>query len=218
MSQTLIKQSAIAALFRSQGARIGEVSGWQVAEHFGNPENEKQHLQESSILVDWSHIDKISLRGHEAVKEIVKTYPSAGDMKPLQTCATGEQMILRLMDDEFLILDQPGKANADLFDGNRVSVINQSGSLACLVLAGPQRDEVVLRSSAMNTRRDVFAPGRVVQTTVHGIGCIYYRTETLDLFLPMRDFAQSLYEAFLDVGKGVGLIPAGITTLPVKLK
>ena len=218
MTPTLVKNSPLAALCRSSGAKMIDISGWQVVDHFGDPEEEKQHLSDASVLVDWSHIGKLTLRGNEAEKEIAKIYPIAAIITTLQTATNQDKAILRLTDDEFVILDPSGEVDDKKFDGSRVSVIDHSGTYACLVLAGPQRDEVILRSSAMNTRRDLFAPGAVIQTTVHGIGCIYYRTESLDLFLPVRDYAQSLYEAFLDVGRGVGLIPAGIATLPVNLK
>lgn len=218
MPPTLVKHSPLASLCRSSGAKMIDIFGWQVADHFGEPEKEKQHLNESSVLVDWSHIGKLTLRGSEAENEIAKKYRAASQLAPLQSYTTENGAILRLTDDEFVILDPSKEVDERKFDGSRVSVIDHSGTYACLVLAGPQRDDVILRSSAMNTRRDLFAPGAVIQTTVHGMGCIYYRTESLDLFLPVRDYAQSLYEAFLDVGRGVGLIPAGLATLPVNLK
>jgi heterotetrameric sarcosine oxidase gamma subunit len=218
MTPTLAKHSPLAALCRSSGGKMIDISGWQVADHFADPDKEKQHLSNASVLVDWSHIGKLTLRGSEAENEIAKKYPAAAELAPLQSYDSESGAVLRLTDDEFVILDPSGEVAEKKFDGSRVSVIDHSGTYACLVLAGPQRDEVILRSSAMNTRRDMFAPGTVIQTTVHGIGCIYYRTESLDMFLPVRDYGQSLYEAFLDVGRGVGLIPAGIATLPVNLK
>ncbi len=217
MTQTLVRQSPLAACHRAAGAQTIDCSGWQVTAHFGDPENEKQQLDATCVLVDWSHLGKLSLRGKAAEEVVLEALGGVGRLQPLESHVYDNQTLLKLADDEYFILHTPDTAVAERFDATRVSRVAQTGAYACLVLAGPRRDEVILRSCAANTRRDRFTPGSVMQTTVHGIGCIYYRSETLDLFLPVRDFAQSLYEAFLDVGRGVGLIRAGLSTLPVKL-
>ena len=41
------------------------------------------------------------------------------------------------------------------------------------------------------------------------------RTTNLEVLLHERDYSQSLFEALMDVGEGVGLIPTGIEVIPV---
>ena len=49
-------------MYAKSGAEIREQSGWRIAEHFGNPQTESAALNKGSLVVDWSHIGKISLR------------------------------------------------------------------------------------------------------------------------------------------------------------
>ena len=89
--------------------------------------------------------------------------------------------------------------------------------MGCLLLAGPRRDEVMERSSAMNLRKDLVGDYSVVETTVHVVPVILYRTPARDLLLATRDYVEFLYDALMDVGRAVGLRPGGLAALPVDL-
>ena len=39
----------------------------------------------------------------------------------------------------------------------------------------------------------------------------------MEVLLCFRDYAEFLFDALLDVGKGVGLIPVGLKTLTLKI-
>jgi hypothetical protein len=45
-----------------------------------------------------------------------------------------------------------------------------------------------------------------------------YRTNNLDIIVHPRNLTESLYDALMDVGIGVGLVPAGIETIPVSFE
>ena len=48
--------------------------------------------------------------------------------------------------------------------------------------------------------------------------CTIYRTEDLDILVHSRTFSESLFDALMDVGIGVGMIPTGLSALPVSFK
>jgi hypothetical protein len=48
------------------------------------------------------------------------------------------------------------------------------------------------------------------------VRCTLYRTAGLEILLHSRNLSESLFEALLDVGIGVGLLPAGIEAVPVR--
>ena len=95
------------------------------------------------------------------------------------------------------------------------ATIDLSGGLGALYLGGARLEEVIERSSAMNLQAAVLPPGAVVQTTVHVIPCTVFRLVDGYLFLQGRDYTQSLCDAFMDIGKGVGLVAAGLDCVPV---
>ncbi len=213
----LAKKSPLAPVFRAANARMHRVAGWEVALSLGEAEGERAALKEHSVLVDWSHIGKISVRGAGAVFQVSRIEGAASSVPPLASVVYDGGVILRLTADEYLVLSEPGRAPewiAKMGEQN-TATIDLSGGLGALFLGGARRDEVMERSSAMNLQAAVLPPGGVVQTTVHLIPCTVFRLTDGYLFLQGRDYTQSLFDALMDVGKGVGLVAAGLDCVPV---
>jgi heterotetrameric sarcosine oxidase gamma subunit len=170
--------------------------------------------------VDWSHIGKISLSRGDAAKAAEQVFPGASKLTPLQSASNKDMVVLRLTRNDYLILCQPGM-EADLIkkiDPKTTTVIDQTGSQGCLVLGGPRRDEVLQRSTAVDLRRDKVVAGSVLQSSIHTVGMTLYRTKNFDIMVHPRNLSESLYDALMDVGIGVGLVPGGISTVPVSFE
>lgn len=215
----LLKTSPLFGLYRQFPVQTEIVSGWQIAQHFGNPQREKQQLRTGSVLVDWSHLGKLSVSGRGAAAAVEAVLLGAAGIKPLSSIATSERAALRLTLNDYLILCLPGQEDALLatLANFPATVINRSGALGCFALAGPRRDEVWERSTALDLRRDRFLPGAVAQTTLHTIRCTLWRRQALEIIVHPSSLSESLFQALIDVGMGVGLVPSGIVTLPVIL-
>ena len=97
-------------------------------------------------------------------------------------------------------------------------LLDSSGSQGCLVLGGPRRNEVLERSTAVDLRRDRVTPGSVIQSSIHTINMTLYRTKNFEIIIHPRHLSESLYDALMDVGIGVGLVPAGIATVQVSFE
>ncbi|HHP7245953.1 MAG TPA: hypothetical protein ACFE0H_14835 [Elainellaceae cyanobacterium] len=225
---TLTKHSPLSGIYRAYSATLIDQQGWQIAEHFGNLPAEKQSLQTGAVLADWSHIGKISLSGQQAAHTAEMLCAGASSISPLTSVSTTDVAALRLTANDYLILCQAGyelsllgQLDGDRKDdrtGNLITVVNQTGAMGCFVLAGQRRDEVFERSTAMDLRRDRLVAGAVIQTTIHTIRCTLYRTSQLDIIVHPRSLSESLFDALLDVGIRVGLVPTGLAIVPVELQ
>ena len=216
----MIKTSPLSGIYRNHSVKLTEVSGWQIAEHFGDEERDNKHLLHDCVLVDWSHIGKISLSLGNAAKASKQVFPEASELEPLKTLSNPDTAVLRLTQNDYFILCEPG-TETDLLkklDSEITTIIDQTGSQGCLVLGGPRRNEVLERSTAIDLRRDRVPAGSVIQSSIHTINMTLYRTKNFEIIIHPRHLSESLYDALMDVGIGVGLVPAGIATVPVSFE
>ena len=216
----MIKTSPLSGIYRNHSVKLTEVSGWQIAEHFGDEERDNKHLLHDCVLVDWSHIGKISLSLGNAAKAVKQVFPEASELEPLKTLSNPDTAVLRLTQNDYFILCEPG-TETDLLkklDSEITTITDQTGSQGCLVLGGPRRNEVLERSTAVDLRRDRVAAGSVIQSSIHTINMTLYRTKNFEIIIHPRHLSESLYDALMDVGIGVGLVPAGIATVPVSFE
>ena len=216
----MIKTSPLSGIYLNHAVNIIEVSGWHIAGNFGDTERELENLKKGAVLVDWSHIGKISLSRGNASAAAEKALKGSSKIEPLNSIADSEIAVLRLTNNDYLILCNPGmeKNVLEKIDSKVTTVTNQSGANGCLVLGGPRRDEVLERSTAVDLRRDRVVAGSVIQSSIHTINMTLYRTKNLDIIVHPRNLTESLYDALMDVGIGVGLVPAGIETIPVSFE
>jgi len=216
----VIKTSPLSGIYRNHPVNIIEVSGWHIAGNFGDTEREQDNLKKGAVLVDWSHIGKISLSLGNASAASEKVLKGSSKIEPLNSMADSKMAVLRLTKNDYLILCQPDmeKNVLEKIDPELTTVTNQSGSNGCLVLGGPRRDEVLERSTAVDLRRDRVVAGSVIQSSIHTINMTLYRTNNFDIIVHPRNLSESLYDALIDVGIGVGLVPAGIETIPVSFE
>ena len=216
----MIKTSPLSGIYRNHPVNIIEVSGWHIAGNFGDIEREQDNLKKGAVIVDWSHIGKISLSQGNASAAAEKVLKGSSKIEPLNSMADSKMAVLRLTINDYLILCQPNmeKNVLEKIDPKVTTVTDQSGSNGCLVLGGPRRDEVLERSTAVDLRRDRVVAGSVIQSSVHTINMTLYRTNNFDIIVHPRNLSESLYDALIDVGIGVGLVPAGIETITVSFE
>ena len=216
----MIKTSPLSGIYRNHPVNIIEVSGWHIAGNFGDIEREQDNLKKGAVLVDWSHIGKISLSLGNASAATEKVLKGSSKIEPLNSMADSKMAVLRLTINDYLILCQPNmeKNVLEKIDPKVTTVTDQSGSNGCLVLGGPRRDEVLERSTAVDLRRDRVVAGSVIQSSIHTINMTLYRTNNFDIIVHPRNLSESLYDALIDVGIGVGLVPAGIETITVSFE
>ena len=104
----MLKTSPLSGIYRNHSVKLTEVSGWQIAEDFGDKERESQHLHKDSVLIDWSHIGKISLSKGDAPKAAEQVFNGTSKLEPLTSAAKQDIVVLCLTRNDYLILCQPG--------------------------------------------------------------------------------------------------------------
>ena len=67
-------------------------------------------------------------------------------------------------------------------------------------------------------RRDKVLPGSVLQSSIHTINMTFFRTKNFEIIVHPRNLSESLYNSLIDVGIGVGLIPGGVSIVPVSFE
>ena len=78
----------------------------------GNDERELIHLSQESVLVDWSHIGKISFSGGDAAKAAEQVFSGASEIEPLKSSSNQDMAVLCLTRNDYLILCQSGMETA----------------------------------------------------------------------------------------------------------
>ena len=111
----MFKTSPLSGIYRNHSVKLTEVSGWQIAEHFGDEELGKIHLQHDCVLVDWSHIGKISLSLGNAAKASEQVFSGASKLETLKTLSNPDTAVLRLTQKDYFILCKPG-LNDEMWD------------------------------------------------------------------------------------------------------
>ena len=216
----MIKTSPLSGIYRKFPVELTEISGWQIAETFGDKKKELEHLSKDSVIVDWSHIGKISISQGNASIAAEEIFPGSSKIDPLHSLSNSEVVVMRLTKNDYLLLCKPG-IEEDIIskiDHKITTVIDQTGAQACLVLGGPRRDEILQRSTAVDLRRDRVISGSVIQSSIHTINMTLYRTKNFEVIVHPRNLSESLFDALIDVGIGVGLIPSGISIVPVSFE
>ena len=150
----LIKNSPLSGIYRRHSANTVEVSGWLMADDFGNPEKEQKHLQEQCVIADWSHLGKISLSGAKASSDAEKMIKGASKINVLNTLSDQTSVAFRLTQNDYLLLTGSGNEESllDKLKKPQSTLINQTGAMGCFALGGPRRDEVLERSTAVDLR------------------------------------------------------------------
>jgi len=193
-----------------------------VAQHCGDANGEADALRAASVVVDWSHVTKLALRGRAAPARVAEVFPAAARVEPLRAVSADGAVVGRLTDDEYLVLaaaDRRRELVSTLSAGGLdwdCALNDLSGACGALALAGPRRAEVIERSAAMDLSPRGLAPGSIVQTTIHFVPCTVLRSPYWDLFIQARHSSESVHAALLDVGQGVGAVAAGLSALPVE--
>jgi len=216
----LVKESPLNGAYQKLGAECGSLGLWRMAKNFGDAAAEQEALRSGVILSDWSCLSKVSLRGAAADSLVSSQFSVTEGPAPMSSLLIQDSLILRLTQDEFLVLSDPDTDSA--YRGvqeleSRCSIVDATGMYACFALSGPRKGEVLERSSACDLRQNSLKPGRVLTTTIHRVRCIVFRSENFDLLIHDRSLSEFLFDALLDVGRGVGLLPTGLSVFPISL-
>lgn len=197
-------RSPLADAAFAAGAEIETHEGWELPVSFGDPAAEAAACREEVGFADLSHLTKLEVRGDGGAFEAGLATRADGAWR----CPVAPGLSLTICEPA-----AAEAARASLPEGARV--VDLSGTLAAMAVAGPRAREVFARFCALDLRPSRlplhgFRPGSVARTPG------YVLREGDDRFLVLfgSAFGAYFWETVHDAAYHLGGRPVGLEALP----
>ncbi len=228
-----MKQTALHPFHSRYASKMTEFQGWQLPANFSDPSDEYHAVRTAAGLFDVGFLGRIEAAGAGA-EALLQTLFTRNVTKLTE----GSAQYGLLCNESGLIVDnvllfrlipsQPGKrflvtTNAVCTDkvltwlkqraGKDVQVTDLSGTLAQFALQGPRADAVLeaLAGEHIKKIRQKQAKTMTLKDVTVTVSRTGFTGERgYELFLPAEK-AEALWNALLEIGKGSGLVPCGMT-------
>ena len=229
-TETPLKKTPLHARHRASGAKMVPFGGWDMPVEYSGITQEHMAVRTRAGLFDVSHMGEIEIAGKNALDAVQRI--SSNDASKLQVgqahysglmtpqgTFVDDLLVYRLAPAHFLLVVTAGNIAKDYAwmvehiagVGDAVAV-DASSRYALLAVQGPEAKGVVqsLTGVDLNAMKYYwFAHGEVasVLCTISRTG--YTGEDGFEIFVPPKS-AERVWQAVLDAGKGVDLIPCGL--------
>lgn len=214
---------------RAAGGRLVDFAGWEMPIQYSGVVDEYYAVRRAAGLFDVSHMGRITVRRAEALSFLQRV--TTNDVAKLAVLESHYSMICnpnggikddifvyRLESDEYLLcVNASNRAKiVEWLEAQRgsaaIEMTDRSSALAQLALQGPRSLDILVRLgiAALPTIK----PRRCLRADVHGTSILITRTGYTgelgyELYLPANE-AMTIWNVLLQVGKDLGLKPAGL--------
>ncbi len=229
-----MKNTVLSAEHLRQGAKMGEVQGWNLPLQFTDPADEHHAVRAAAGLFDVGFLGRTELAGPGAESLLQKLFTrdisSLADGRAAYGLFCSEQGGIL---DAALVLRMPLSKEGVRFlvttnaaateniaswlrknSGQDVKIADRTAEIAQFALQGPLADAVLENCTAGQKRRKLKLK-QIKQIDVLGGAVLVSRTgftgeHGYEIFVP-SDRALSLWQGLLDKGRELGLLPCGMT-------
>jgi len=215
------------------GGRMMWTGEWRRVHSYGDPADEVRAVHEAVGVIDVSTLGKLLVRGPDAIPFLERLYPNRfADLRVgrvrygvLGTDAgriMDDGTIGRLADDELYVTTTSTGAGVVLewfrwwnaVWGFDVEVVNLTGALAAVNVAGPRARDLLGRLTALDCTPDAFKYLDARQAHVAGVPCLILRIGFVgelgyELHFP-SSHGEYLWDTLLARGAGLGARPFGL--------
>ncbi|HEX5469925.1 MAG TPA: 2Fe-2S iron-sulfur cluster-binding protein [Gaiellaceae bacterium] len=215
------------------GARMMWTGTWRRPHSYGDPEGEAQSVHASVGVIDVSTLGKMIVRGPDAVEFLERLYPNRfGDMKPMRirygvlNSDAGRIMddgtIARLDEETYYVTTTSTGAGAvvEWFEwwnavwGLDVEIINVTGGLAAVNVAGPRAREVMSRLTELDVSNEAFGYLDAREGQIAGVPSLVLRIGFVgelgyELHFP-SPYGEHVWNEILAAGEDFGIRPFGL--------
>jgi len=225
-----LKKTPLNARHRASGARMVPFGGWDMPVEYSGIVAEHLAVRESAGLFDVSHMGQIEIAGRDALEAVQRI--SCNDASRLQVGQAqysglltdrgtfiDDLLVYRIGPQHFLLVVNASHIPTDYAHiaseiktvGDAVAV-DASSRYALLAVQGPRAIDVVQPLTGIDLaglKYYWFAHGEVasVRATVSRTG--YTGEDGFEIFVPPSS-AVRVWQALLQAGAGVGLVPCGL--------
>ena len=225
-----LKKTPLHDRHRASGAKMVAFGAWDMPLEYSSIADEHMAVRTRAGLFDVSHMGEIEMAGKDALAAVQRI--SSNDASTLEVgqaqysgllTAQGtfldDLLVYRLAPQHFLLVVNAANTDADfawideqIKTGGDVVAVNASSRYALLAVQGPAAREVLQALTAVDLlglKQYRFAHGEVagVRATVSRTG--YTGEDGFEVFVPPQS-ADWVWQAVLDAGRPVNLIPAGL--------
>jgi sarcosine oxidase subunit alpha len=227
------KRTSIHHRHEEAGATIMWTGEWRRPHSYGDPAGEARHVHEALGLIDVSTLGKLLVRGPEAAPFLEQLYPNRfGDMKPgrirygvLGTDAgriMDDGTIARLDDETYYVTTTSTGADrvSEWFEwwnavwGMDVEIVNLTGALAAVNVAGPHARELLGRVTELDVSNEGIAYLDAKEGHVAGVPCLVLRIGFVgELGYELHfasPFGEYLWDTLLERGADLRIRPFGL--------
>jgi sarcosine oxidase, subunit alpha len=215
------------------GARIMWTGTWKRPHSYGDPAGEARNVHEAVGVIDVSTLGKLIVSGPDAAAFLERLYPNRfADMKVgrirygvLGTDAgriMDDGTIARLDEDEYYVTTTSTGAGAvvEWFEwwnavwGMDVEIVNVTGALAAVNVAGPRARELMERLTELDVSNNAFTYLDAKTAHVSGVPCLILRIGFVgelgyELHFP-SPHGEYLLNTILERGRDLGIRPFGL--------
>ncbi len=227
------KRTAIHHRHVELGATMMWTGAWRRPHSYGDAAGEARHVHEALGLIDVSTLGKLLVEGPDAAAFLELLYPNRfADMKVGRVrygvlgSDAGRIMddgtIGRIADDRFYVTTTSTGADTviEWFDwwnavwGMDVEVVNLTGALAAVNVAGPRSRELLGRLTDVDVSNEGIAYLDTKEAHVAGVPCLILRIGFVGELGYELHFAspygEYLWDTLLERGKDLGIRPFGL--------
>jgi sarcosine oxidase subunit alpha len=228
-----VKRTSIHHRHEELGATIMWTGAWKRAHSYGDPAAEAKHVHEQVGLIDVSTLGKLIVEGPDAAAFLELLYPNRfADLKTgrIRYGVLGtdggrimdDGTIGRLGDERFYVTTTSTGADAvgEWFEwwnavwGKDVEVVNVTGALAAVNVAGPRSRELLGRLTDADVSNEGISYLDAKEAHVAGVPCLILRIGFVgelgyELHFPSC-YGEYLWDTLLERGADLGIRPFGL--------
>ena len=223
------KSTPLLECHKKAGGRIVEFAGWLMPVQYEAVIAEHRAVRQGAGLFDVSHMGEFSVRGPGAAdflqrmtpNDITKLVDGRAHYSGLLTedgTYVDDILVYRFAADDYMLVVNAGNQPKDLawleshLDGAEVELEDRSDDTALLALQGPEAPGILAKLTETDLdaiRYYGFARGKVAGHPAIISRTGYTGEDGFELYLEPES-APEVWDALLEAGQPVGLVPAGL--------
>jgi aminomethyltransferase len=230
MTDAPLRRTSLWEQHKRAGARLVPFAGWEMPVQYTGIVDEHQAVRTAAGLFDVSHMGELELRGPEALAVVdhlvTNDVRKLADGQALYTCCCNEKgtilddlIVYRAAGDRVLVVCNA--SNRDKMVGvfaaaakGRCEFEDRSDETALVALQGPKAFDVLAKAGGDAAKLGDLKSFHFRDAVVANVRCTVARTgytgeDGVEIFCAWND-APMLWERLLELGKDLGLKPAGL--------